>query len=38
LATLDRDDAARDFQPLDTGGSLLGRIRSFLRRPRPGPL
>jgi small-conductance mechanosensitive channel/CRP-like cAMP-binding protein len=34
LARLDRDDAARDFQPLDTGGSLLGRIRSFLRRPR----
>jgi small-conductance mechanosensitive channel len=30
LALLDRDDAARACQPLDAGGSLLGRIRNFL--------
>ena len=32
LALLDRDDAARNAQPLDDGGSLLGQIRQFLRR------
>jgi CRP-like cAMP-binding protein len=32
LALLDRDDAARNAQPLDEGGSLLGQIRQFLRR------
>jgi small-conductance mechanosensitive channel len=31
LARLDRDDAARNAQPLDAGGSLLGQIRQFLR-------
>lgn len=31
LALLDRDDAARNCQPLDHGGSILGRIRGFLR-------
>lgn len=30
LALLDRDAAARTCQPLDHGGSLLGRIRAFL--------
>jgi len=29
---LDRDDAARNAQPLDEGGSLLSQIRQFLRR------
>ncbi len=33
LALLDRDDAARNSHPLDHGGSLLVRIRSFLRLP-----
>jgi small-conductance mechanosensitive channel/CRP-like cAMP-binding protein len=32
LALLDRDDAARNAQPLDEGGSLLSQIRQFLRR------
>jgi small-conductance mechanosensitive channel/CRP-like cAMP-binding protein len=32
LALLERDDAARNAQPLDEGGSLLGQIRQFLRR------
>ena len=32
LALLDRDDAARNAQPLDDSGSLLGQIRQFLRR------
>ena len=32
LALLDRDDAARNSQPLDEGGSLLRQIRQFLRR------
>jgi small-conductance mechanosensitive channel/CRP-like cAMP-binding protein len=32
LALLDRDDAARNAQPLDAGGSLLSQIRQFLRR------
>lgn len=32
LALLDRDAAARMCQPLDEGGTLLGRIRSFLHR------
>jgi len=32
LAFLDRDDAARNAQPLDEGGSLLSQIRQFLRR------
>jgi small-conductance mechanosensitive channel len=36
LALLDRDDAARACQPLDAGGSLLGRIRNFLHlQPAP---
>jgi small-conductance mechanosensitive channel len=30
LALLDRDSAARICQPLDKGGSVLGRIRHFL--------
>ena len=30
LSLLDRDDAARTCQPLDRGGSILGRIRAFL--------
>ncbi|WP_019832341.1 mechanosensitive ion channel family protein [Sphingomonas sp. PR090111-T3T-6A] len=34
LAQLDRDEAARDCHPLDTKGSLLARIRNFLRAPR----
>jgi|SRR5579859_4818191 len=33
LAQLDRDEAARDSHPLDSNGSLLDRIRGFLRRP-----
>jgi small-conductance mechanosensitive channel/CRP-like cAMP-binding protein len=32
LLLLDRDPAARACQPLDQGGTLLGRIRSFLHR------
>ena len=32
LALLERDDAARNAQPLDEGGSLLSQIRQFLRR------
>lgn len=32
LALLDRDDAARNAQPLDEGGALLDQIRQFLRR------
>lgn len=32
LALLGRDDAARNAQPLDEGGSLLDHIRQFLRR------
>jgi small-conductance mechanosensitive channel/CRP-like cAMP-binding protein len=32
LALLDRDDAARNAQPLDESGSLLTQIRQFLRR------
>jgi small-conductance mechanosensitive channel/CRP-like cAMP-binding protein len=32
LALLDRDDAARNAQPLDESGSLLSQIRQFLRR------
>jgi CRP-like cAMP-binding protein len=36
LLRLDRDAAARECHPLDQSGSLLGRIRSFLRvPPRP---
>lgn len=31
LALLDRDAAARSCQPLDASGSLLARVRSFLR-------
>ncbi len=31
LALLERDDAARACHPLDQGGSLLARIRGFLR-------
>lgn len=31
LALLDRDAAARTCQPLDSGGSLIARIRSFLK-------
>jgi len=30
LALLDRDEAARNCQPLDDGGSLIGRVRAFL--------
>lgn len=30
LALLDRDGAARECQPLDQGGSILQRIRTFL--------
>lgn len=33
LALLERDDAARTCHPLDQGGSLLARIRGFLRLP-----
>jgi len=36
LALLDRDDAARVCHPLDQAGSLLGRIRGFLRLPARG--
>ena len=32
LALMDRDTAARICQPLDEGGTLLGRIRAFLHR------
>jgi small-conductance mechanosensitive channel/CRP-like cAMP-binding protein len=37
LALLDRDDAARNAQPLDEGGSLLSQIRQFLRRRLSSP-
>jgi small-conductance mechanosensitive channel/CRP-like cAMP-binding protein len=37
LALLDRDDAARNAQPLDEGGSLLTKIRQFLRRSLADP-
>jgi small-conductance mechanosensitive channel len=33
LALLDRDDAARACHPLDASGSLLSRIRKFLKLP-----
>ncbi len=33
LAQLDRDRAARNCHPLDVNGSLLDRIRGFLRAP-----
>ncbi len=36
LALLERDDAARECHQLDQGGSLLARIRSFLRLPLRG--
>jgi CRP-like cAMP-binding protein len=36
LALLDRDDAARNCQSLDQGGSILTRIREFLRLPVRG--
>ena len=36
LALLERDDAARICHPLDQGGSLLARIRGFLRLPTRG--
>jgi CRP-like cAMP-binding protein len=37
LALLERDDAARNAQPLDEGGSLLNHIRQFLRRSLVDP-
>jgi len=37
LGLLDRDEAARNAQPLDEGGSLLGQIREFLRRRLSSP-